>query len=90
MSSNLRRCCTISRVVIGRPILTCTSSTHRTEAESPIRVAAPERSMASVDCQGSDHESDTWSRAHTTWDGTGVRMWYAVVGVEYRQAVRGV
>ena len=64
MSSDLRRCCKISHVVIGRHILTCTSSTHRTDAEPLIRVAAPERSMASVDCQGSDHESDARYRAH--------------------------
>lgn len=32
--------------------MTFASSTHRTNAGSPIRVAAPERSMASVDRQG--------------------------------------
>jgi DNA-binding XRE family transcriptional regulator len=64
MSSDLGRCCTISHVVIGRHILTCTSSTHHTDAEPSIRVAASERSMASVDCQGAIM-SQTRGTAHT-------------------------
>ena len=46
--------------------MTCTSSTHRINAEPPIRVAAPERSMASVDCQGVIM-SQTRGTMHTTW-----------------------
>jgi hypothetical protein len=67
MSSDLRRGCTISHVVIGRHILTCTSSTHRTDAGPPMRVAAPELSMANVDCQGVIMSQTRGTRHTPTW-----------------------
>jgi len=66
MSSDLRLCCMISYVVIGRHILTCRFSTHGADAGPPIRVAAPERSMARVHCQGVIM-SRTCGTTHTTW-----------------------